>query len=1100
MSVPRHPGRTHLVAVTTANDEVRGSGYLLNPRLVLTAGHVVANVPATELQVCRLQTLRSTSAEVLRIESDVALLLTAESLADPDELPSVEMSELASDARFDDCSALGLPAVMTRATAGVAPLEVSFRIAPNSADIHGYLSLELLSNPPQGPAPWRGMSGAPVFHAGRWLVGVIVRDSADWGHSRLEAVPIGAFFDALPLADAVFRVPQPITESEARDVSFLDAYRKEVIRRYGHIELFGLGMHGHLADDIGIEHAYVSLHAGLPTIGRSSTAQERPVEQLIPKNTRLLLRGDPGAGKSTLLEWLAVSIARRSCAGPLEPFNERVPFLIRLRDMYAPRWKQVEGLDGVPPEPEQFLHFNRMANGSTPPDGWVRRMLDQDRALLLVDGLDEVLEAHRDRVLRWINQLLRDFPSLHIIVTGRPEALHHWNPPDRLGFVELKLLELNEEQRAELIHKWHQAAILGVSSSRLSDEERGRRIDRLSSLEAALTQHINASEDLSALAATPLLCAVLCKLHEVHGTRLPRFRQELYARTIDMMLGLRDADREVPDPLPHLDVDQRRAILSWIAGYLTTEGEREIPPERFDEKVQDRLRSLGREAGAHSAEDIRKALQERSGLLVAPSEELLRFSHRTFQDYLAATDMVAQRAFGQLASHAGEEAWDDVLHFAMSQCNLADTGEFVAQLRRKLRLVSDRNHRARMRMAAASCIPYAVQMSAEDRESLIAGVAKSFRTIAKKRRGRTDFSPVRPDFSQYAAVGPDLLAALQRDFDWQDPQLCINAVFLAGEVGGPEALRFLARIPREQRQELAATLAAMWDAFPGPDYVDEVLAGLDLRFLRILSLDQFAHARAVGEVKALIVQRALPIEATAKFAEEHGVQSLHLRESTLRHGISLAALSHARKLTELDLGSGATGAMTSSEAPPLLPMGWGLGSDEALFSLPPLPGLKMLTLMAMPADWAAQTAGWTSLTHLWLFDRAAGAIGELRGLPALTELSVASETEYSVPSALVHPGVTRLALVLGEADWELDLAHLPSAFPALTDLLLVSGQRGRQAIDLAPLQRVSDLRIWISGVSRADGRIRGAEAFTNGQVQWHNHLHLLRRSYRPPSN
>ncbi|MER5475122.1 ATP-binding protein [Streptomyces sp. NPDC002685] len=705
----RHPSRLYLVALTTKDDQVRGSGYLLNSRVVVTAGHVVEGVPAEDLRVCRLHTLRATTAEVVRIEKDIAVLLTAEDLAAPGELANVALRELESDSHFGDCSALGLPAVMTRVTAGVAPLEAAFRVAPNSADNHGYLSLELDGHPPTGPEPWSGMSGAPVFHAGRWLIGVVMRDSTGWNHSRLEASPISALFEGSPLADALFRVrpSPPVTESDARDAAFLDTYRSETIRRYGHIELFGLGLQGHLADDISIDHAYVSLRAGVPSRRLSSTAEQtRPVEPLIAKNTRLLLRGSPGAGKSTLLEWLAVSMARGSCKGELEPFNDRIPFLLRLRDMYAPRWKRIEGRDGVPPRIGQFLEFSGMASDFAPPDGWIRRMLEQERALLLVDGLDEVLEGHRDGVLRWISDLLREFPALHVIVTGRPEALQHWSPPARLGFVELKLVELDADQRAELIHKWHQAAILGVRSSRLGDEERERRIDRLSAYEISLTRHINASSDLSALAATPLLCAVLCKLHEVHGTRLPRFRQELYARTVDMMLGLRDADREVPEPLPGLDIDQRRAVLSWIAGYLTAEGEREITLTRFDEKVQSRLPSLGREAGAHTPSEIRKALHERSGLLVAPAEDTLRFSHRTFQDYLAATDLVAQRSFGQLAGHAGEEMWDDVLRFAMSLAAAATWTAVGLAIRRvaraeaaQRRFVSDASHELRSPVA-----------------------------------------------------------------------------------------------------------------------------------------------------------------------------------------------------------------------------------------------------------------------------------------------------------------------------------------------------------------------------------------------------------------
>ncbi|MEU4986280.1 NACHT domain-containing protein [Streptomyces sp. NPDC021969] len=1100
----RHPSRSHLVAITTKDDQVRGSGYLLNSRVVVTAGHVVEDARAEELRVCRLHTLRATTAEVLRVEKDIAVLLTAEDLAVPDELGRVPLRELAPDSRFGDCSALGLPAVMTRVTAGVAPLEATFQVAPNSADRHGYLSLELDGHPPAGPKPWSGMSGAPVFHAGRWMIGVVVRDSMGWNHSRLEASPISAVFEGAPLADALFRVrpSSPVTESDARDTAYLDTYRREAIRRYGHIELFGLGIQGHLADDISIDHAYVSLRAGVSSRHLSSTAEQtRPVEPLIAKNTRLLLRGSPGAGKSTLLEWLAVSMARGSCKGELEPFNDRIPFLLRLRDMYAPRWKQSEGLDGVPPRPGQFLKFSKMATDCAPPDGWIRRVLEQDRALLLVDGLDEVLETHRDGVLRWISELLREFPALHVIVTGRPEALQQWSPPARLGFVELKLVDLDADQRAELIHKWHQAAILGVHSSRLGEEQRDRRIARLSAYEGSLTRHINASPDLSALAATPLLCAVLCKLHEVHGTRLPRFRQELYARTVDMMLGLRDADREVPEPLPGLDIDQRRAVLSWIAGYLTAEGEREIALTRFDEKVQSRLPSLGREPGAHTPSEIRKALHERSGLLVAPTEDTLRFSHRTFQDYLAATDLVAQRSFGQLASHAGDEMWDDVLRFAMSQCNLADTREFVAQMRRKARLVTSRRQRARMRMAAASCIPYAVQMDEEDRASLISGVAKTFRAAAKQESrafpAGSDKAMARPTRSeddglphetdQYASVGPDLLSALQRDFDWQDMELCRSGAHLAGRLGGPEALAFLSQMPFEQRKKLASVLVGIWENCPGQEYADAVLAGLDVSRLWADSVEQLGQAHVLGSVDGLTVRKAMPLAKVVSFANRHRTSLLNWTPTGLKGTDAFGLLREAQGLTSLLLGT----APTTSD--PLFLASMILMPnrqyEEFRFTLPALPGVRDLAVTSMPLDWSAHVADWASLAQVWLTGSAAEGIGSLRDLPALTQLSVScTARQFTMPSGVGHGGANHLGLMIhgehGEMRREeIDLTRLPTAFPALRRLTLGITGLDWEA-DLTGLERMPDLRIQFLGMPRNHPGIRGAENIPRERIKW----------------
>ncbi|MFD0486407.1 NACHT domain-containing protein [Saccharopolyspora spinosporotrichia] len=55
-------------------------------------------------------------------------------------------------------------------------------------------------------------------------------------------------------------------------------------------------------------------------------------------------------------------------------------------------------------------------------EGWTHRQLLAGRALLLVDGVDELTDGERPKVRRWLGRLLRSYPRTRIVVTSRPAA------------------------------------------------------------------------------------------------------------------------------------------------------------------------------------------------------------------------------------------------------------------------------------------------------------------------------------------------------------------------------------------------------------------------------------------------------------------------------------------------------------------------------------------------------------------------------------------------------------------------------------------------------------------------------------------------------
>src|SRR5262249_21327022 len=150
----------------------------------------------------------------------------------------------------------------------------------------------------------------------------------------------------------------------------------------------------------------------LPGVARRDQEGAMRVENALAGSSRMLIRGAAGSGKTTLLQWLAVTAARGGFQSELQGWNSHVPFLVRLRE-YAE--------DPLPAPEALVAGVTPMAAGLMPP-AWAHRVLDSGRALLLVDGVDEVPEPRRAKVRDWLRRLLRSYPSARVVVTSRPAA------------------------------------------------------------------------------------------------------------------------------------------------------------------------------------------------------------------------------------------------------------------------------------------------------------------------------------------------------------------------------------------------------------------------------------------------------------------------------------------------------------------------------------------------------------------------------------------------------------------------------------------------------------------------------------------------------
>ena len=144
---------------------------------------------------------------------------------------------------------------------------------------------------------------------------------------------------------------------------------------------------------------------------------------------RTVLLGDPGGGKTTAANVLANFFA-------CDP-SRKVPFLITLREYAAkspPEWSVAGYIE----------HTLSTLYQCDAPNGLVERLLLTGRAVVIFDGLDELLDTSRRRdVSDRVEQFCSAFPLTPVLVTSRVVGYNQ----ARLGRHSVQLLPAERLRR-----------------------------------------------------------------------------------------------------------------------------------------------------------------------------------------------------------------------------------------------------------------------------------------------------------------------------------------------------------------------------------------------------------------------------------------------------------------------------------------------------------------------------------------------------------------------------------------------------------------------------------------------------------------------------
>ncbi len=413
---------------------------------------------------------------------------------------------------------------------------------------------------------------------------------------------------------------------------------------------------------LNLEKVFVPLRIGPESIGQISSDMLKAkadknvlsIWDLLIKergafaHQRLAILGPPGSGKSTLLEHLVLTYAENRQRHYQKRACQLVPILIYLRDIRE-IVSQTEAPD-LPTIVEQQTEIAKLN-----PNEWFTTQLNRGQCLVMLDGLDEVADAQqRKQVSKWVSKQIKSFPKSYFIVTSRPFGYRDMPLNEITATLDVKPFTLT--QIKTFIQNWY---FQNELMRRLGKEDDGVR-QKANQQANDLIGRITSESSLAKLALNPLLLTMIATVHCYRGA-LPGRRVELYEEICDVLLGRRQDAKGISSVLT---AGQKKAVLQSLALGLMEKPTREFELSVGVDLIAERLEGI---INHLSATDFLISIENQSGLLIEREKGIYEFTHKSFQEYLAAVEVKAQQRVELLVSGMEKEWWAETIRLYSAQ-------------------------------------------------------------------------------------------------------------------------------------------------------------------------------------------------------------------------------------------------------------------------------------------------------------------------------------------------------------------------------------------------------------------------------------------------
>jgi len=389
-----------------------------------------------------------------------------------------------------------------------------------------------------------------------------------------------------------------------------------------------------------------------PVSSRDTSRARTPVDEWAESARLRLLIGAPGSGKSSFLMFAATDI--------LAPAPQSVA-LQRAHGGDLPLWLPFgflcRHLDGSTTN-SVISAIEAWITQQGGPSAWdlTRPALDDERAVLLVDGVDEWSDSASAEYALGLIESFVSQRRIGAILTARPYAV------DRLNWVEpwakAELAPLTHTQQVDLVTR-----MLSESDTISVDGQPNPHA------ESFLTE-LSQLPALSPLLGTPLFLGLLAK--SWRGESLPPQRFQLFSALVQLLVDKHPQMRRRASSATgsEFSTADMLTVLRGVAYQMRLEGGSSIRSrQEMERRFRDELR---RDDGlayppadaARVAAAVLSQAEDEYGLLVPQGTGMVGFLHRVLLDQLAGEHLATlppEEQEGVLTTRAGDPTWRDVL-------------------------------------------------------------------------------------------------------------------------------------------------------------------------------------------------------------------------------------------------------------------------------------------------------------------------------------------------------------------------------------------------------------------------------------------------------